>query len=119
MGFKAPGFCSIFGNFSICLWENSKTLISVTFGIYERVLSSEKQLFVFLETPGYLTPFKKIPNHVRNACFFVNLKMLEIQVFENIGKTETEQSESIRSSKLLEIFDMGSISSRKSEMDIA
>ena len=56
IGLKAPGnySASIWSyNFSICLWENPKTLISMISGVLGRVPETQHQLFLSLETSGY------------------------------------------------------------------
>ena len=47
------------------------------------------QYYLSLESPGYVTDSKKTQFLLENMMF-VNLKTLEMQLFENVGKGERQ-----------------------------
>ncbi len=53
-------------------------------GIFERVPSSQDQLFLSLETPGYLKYSKSKPKSCLEALFYKSQKM-EIERVEHVG----------------------------------
>ena len=78
-------FCFIWtSNFSICLWGRPNTAHFHDFEIYGRVHDSQNQLFLQLETPRYLNPFKKNPKSLKRICG--NLRLSEIEHFNCCGK---------------------------------
>ena len=75
------------GNFSISLWERSKTPNFHEFGIFERVLEPQNQLFLFLETPGYLKQSRLISGIFLENMMFINLGFFfEIQIVDKFRK---------------------------------
>ena len=56
------------------------------FGTFERALSSKNQVFSYLETLGHLKEIKKNSWSIFKSVIFINLKMLELQHFENLRK---------------------------------
>ena len=55
------------------------------FGISGRVPGSQNQLFLFLETPGYLTKSRK-PLEAFPINMFVNRKVSELHLSDNVRK---------------------------------
>ena len=96
MGLKAPGNYSAsiwINNFSICLWENPQTPHLPDFGIFEPVTKPPNQLFVSLETPGYLKEIKKSPWNIFKNIVFIKLGILNIHVLTVLEKTGAENGE--------------------------
>ena len=59
------------------------------FGIFERVLGSQNQVFLCFETPRYLKQIKKKPWGV--TVFSMNFNILEIYVLVIFEKTGTHK----------------------------
>ena len=93
--------------------ENPTTPHFHGFRFFGRVHDSQNELSSTLETPGYSK--RRIPDHFQNNMLG-NLKCLEIQSFENVGKDVSTILEG-PSDIFLKILNMGSISS-KNEMEI-
>ena len=75
---------------SIRLWENTKTIVSVC-GIFGRVPEPPNQVFLFLETPGYL---KIIPEKQIIKTYYVCLQMSHFpksKVLRNLEKTGADK----------------------------
>ena len=72
--------------FSICLWENPETLISmISFG---RVPEPQTQLWLSVETPGHLNKIKKIPGTCSEHIVFyssLNLGQPCLSILEETG----------------------------------
>ena len=56
------------------------------FGIFEPVTKPQNQLFLSLETPGYLKQINKIPGTFSKNIMFANIGILAIQNFVNFRK---------------------------------
>ena len=65
------------------------------FGISGRVPETQNQYNLSLETPGRLKKIKIIPGSFLNYIILVNLKMLEIDVFVDVGKNGRRKSSGI------------------------
>ena len=87
------------------------------FGIFGRVPGYQNQLCLSLEAPGHLKKPRKVTGTFQNNTF-VNLKMSDIYNFENRWKRRAPTDPKDPSYKFLQISNMGSISSRKHEMNI-
>ena len=93
IGLKAPGnysgsFWSY--NFSICLWESPKTLISMISGLLDVSLSPNTNIIYLLrprDTSRNLRKYQIIFKHVVVGKF----EIVEIQMFENYGKDGRQQ----------------------------
>ena len=60
------------------------------FEIFGRVSEPQNQLFLSLETPGYLNWSKKTPNHCSERCFFTNITITEM-IFGEISQRGGDQ----------------------------
>ena len=87
------------------------------FGIFERVLSSHNQLFLFLDTPGHLKQIKKILGRFE-ASYFLKSQNLELQVVCYFWKRRAPKNPDDPFHKILKISDMGSMSIKEHEIDI-
>ena len=66
------------------------------FGISQPVTKPQNQLFLSLETPGYLKRIKKIPWNIFETITFVNIGILENQHFDIFRKNGHRQMMKIR-----------------------
>ena len=62
-----------------------ETLDFYDFGSFERVPKPQKQLSLSLETPGHLNKSRKNVEHFGNM-FFINVKLLGLPNFDNVGE---------------------------------
>ena len=84
--------------------------------IFGPVPEPQKQLCFSLETPGYKS--REIPKHFEKHISFINLEISEILVVDIFWKGGHRTKNDDPSNQILNILDMGSISSRKHEMVI-
>ena len=68
------------------LWEDPQTPHFYDFGIFERVPSSQKQLFVSFETPRRLTKIKTNPRICLKTYYVDKYQNLGNRCFDNIGR---------------------------------
>ena len=62
------------------------------FWIFEPVTKPQNQLFLFLETPGYLKTSEKNPQTFFKHMIVIHLEMMETHKTEMLEKTGTEES---------------------------
>ena len=65
------------------------------FGISRRVPEPRNQLFLYFETAGYLKKSRNILEHLRYTIF-ININILGITLFENVGKDGRQTMMKIR-----------------------
>ena len=103
-------------NFSICLWENTQTLISMISGLLD-VSLSPKTNYVYLRRPqdtsnNLINNLNLFDNHN-----FVNLRLPE-SMFCQFGKDESPENIDDLSNESLKILDVRSISTKYIEIQI-
>ena len=90
---SAELFCFILGrNFSISLWERPKTPHVHDFGISGRVHDSQNKVLLLWRRQDTLKNRRKSQIIFKNHSFR-NSKLLETEIFENVGRTATENHE--------------------------
>ena len=111
IGLKALGnyFAAIwFNRFSICSWENTKTLISMISGFSD--VSPAHQLFLSLETPRYLNKINKIPGKVQKIIFSESHNFVN-RTFVFVCKRRAPTNSADPFNEILRNVKLGSISS--------
>ena len=69
----------------------AQTLHFYDVGIFEPVTKPHNQLFLILETPGYLKIIKKIPGTLLRSIIFCKSRDLKIHILSIFEKTGTEK----------------------------
>ena len=79
------------------------------FWIFEPVTKPKKQLFLSLQTPGWLKVSRKFPGTISKHIMFVNLGMLTIY-FLQFAKRQAPTNDEDPRKQIFKILDMSSIS---------
>ena len=104
-------------NVKICVPASRQSPHFYDFGIFGRVHEPQNPYYLSFETPRHLKQFKKIPKSFLNIIFW-NFNIWKIQHFDDFWKRQAPNIPGDPFNKILEIWKMGSISSRKHEMEL-